>query len=69
MQQDAIIIFHITDPSLSIESTQSVKNVSIEFSNAKSKDLFGVDLQAATESSNPALSDLAIEKLKLPQFI
>ena len=69
MQQDAILIFHIGEPGPKIDSTQGVCNVSIEFSNSKSQELFGVDLQAATESPNLAVSELADEKLKLPQFI
>ena len=44
MQQDAILIFHIEDSESKTDATKGVNNVSIEFSNSKSQELFGVDL-------------------------
>ena len=73
MQQDAIIIYHREEVLAScaslIPSTQTENNMTIEFSNSKSQELFGVDLQSAANSLNALDFDHAHEKLTLPQFI
>ena len=73
MQQDAIVIYHIeeTTDTLTMSQTNGTRteNVSIEFSNSKSKELFDVDLHADISSNDTELFDKAYEKLTLPQFI
>ena len=67
MHQDAIVIYHREEAFASEKTTTPVDSgMTIEFSNSKSKELFGVDLHSAANSLNAVDFDYANEKLRLP---
>ena len=72
MQQDGIIIFNVSEKATDLEGNETLTlggTVNIEFSNTKSKEMFGVDLCKGLSSSNIVERELAFEKLSIPSMM
>ena len=67
LQRDAILIVNVGQDTIEPDSPDT--SLSIEFSNVKSKELFGINLAASFASVDSEVKANALDRLSLPQFV
>ena len=66
-QRDAIVI--VSCEQASNEPVSESTSLSIEFSNVKSEELFGINLADSMTSEDSDMKNYALVRLALPQFV